>query len=245
MTDVLFHDPQLARFYDLENEWGRDDEFISARAADAQSVLDLGCGTGRLAASLAAGRSVTGVEPAAAMLDIARGRPSGGAVRWVEADARTVRLGRHFDLVVMSGHAFQCLLTDEDQLAVCRTIAAHLAPDGRFLFDSRNPACEAWRDWVPDKSRRSFMHPGLGTIDAWNDAHFDDGCSVATYETCYRSRATDELWRATSRIRFSDRRAIAACLSAAGLHVDTWLGDWTGTAWHAGSPEIIPTGSLA
>ena len=51
--DALYRDPDLAQFYDLENRWGPDLDYCQQLAADAGSVLDLGCGTGQLAASLA------------------------------------------------------------------------------------------------------------------------------------------------------------------------------------------------
>ena len=70
---------------------------------------------------------------------------------------------------VLAGHAFQCFLTDADQRAVCKTIAPHLAPEGRFIFDSRNPAREEWREWVPERSRRVFDLEHHGRITAWND----------------------------------------------------------------------------
>jgi SAM-dependent methyltransferase len=90
-----------------------------------------------LATSFVDGRTVFGVDPAAAMLDIARRRPGGDKVAWVHADAQSVRLGRRFDLVLLTGHAFQVFLTGEDQKAVFSTIAAHLAPEGRFIFVAR------------------------------------------------------------------------------------------------------------
>lgn len=142
MQDRLFEDPKLVQFYDAENGWADDTRFCLALAEQAASVLDLGCCTGLLAAALGGGREVWGVDPAGAMLDVARKRPGGSAVTWVEADGRSVRLGRRFDLVVMTGHAFQCLLTDADQRALCETIAAHLTPRGTFIFNSRNPARE-------------------------------------------------------------------------------------------------------
>jgi 2-polyprenyl-3-methyl-5-hydroxy-6-metoxy-1,4-benzoquinol methylase len=61
--DQLYHDPDLVQFYDLENERGSDFAFCLDLARDARSVLDLGCGTGQLAAALAQGRRVTGVDP--------------------------------------------------------------------------------------------------------------------------------------------------------------------------------------
>jgi SAM-dependent methyltransferase len=187
MQDTLFEDPDLVQFYDAENGWGDDTRYCLRLAGDARSVLDLGCGTGLLAAALGPGREVWGVDPAGAMLAVARARQGGSAVTWVEADGRTVRLGRRFDLVVMTGHAFQCLLTDADQRALCETIAAHLAPGGRFIFDSRNPAREEWREWVPEHSRRAFDLPGLGRVSAWNDVVFDPASGVASYDTIYRS----------------------------------------------------------
>ena len=64
-SDRLYDDPELVRFYDLENRWGPDNDFCAGLAGRARSFLDLGCGTGRLAAELAEGRDVFGVDPAA------------------------------------------------------------------------------------------------------------------------------------------------------------------------------------
>src|ERR1700754_2723391 len=101
--DQLYHDAELAQFYDLDNGWGSDLAYCRTLSASARSMLDLGCGTGRFAATLARERGadieIIAVDPAAAMLDIARARPGGENVTWIEADARQVRLGRQVDLV--------------------------------------------------------------------------------------------------------------------------------------------------
>lgn len=244
MQDRLFEDPDLVRFYDAENGWGDDTRYCLALAQKAKSVLDLGCGTGLLAAALGSGREVWGVDPAGAMLEVARARPGGAAVTWVEADGRSLRLGRRFDLVVMTGHAFQCLLTDADQRALCDTIAAHLAPAGRFIFDSRNPVREEWREWVPELTQRQFDHPELGRVTAWNDVSMDEATQIVTYQTCYRDQSGNNQ-NATSRIRFASRNDIAQRIAEAGLEVEQWMGDWSGGAWTETSPEIIPLGKLA
>jgi SAM-dependent methyltransferase len=242
--DPLYRDPTLAQFYDLENGWADDLDYCFGLAAGARSVLDLGCGTGQLAARLAEGLDMVGVDPAAAMLEIARARPGGEGVTWVRSDAQALRLDQRFDLVLLTGHAFQVFLTDDDQRAALATIARHLAPAGRFVFDSRNPAAREWREWGPEASRRTVAHPSLGPIEAWNEATQDPATGIVTYKTHYRVVSSGELFSASSRIRFTDQQVLAARLEDAGLAVDRWLGDWRGGAFASDSREIIPLGRL-
>lgn len=244
MSDPLYDDPALASFYDVENGWGADFDFCAKAAQPATSVLDLGCGTGLLAAALAEGRTVVGVDPARAMLEVARRRPGGDRVTWVEADARTLDLGRRFDLVLLTGHAFQVFLTPEDQLAVLRAIARHLTPHGRFLFDSRNPTFEAWKTWGAEDSRRALTHPEFGAVEAWNEAEHDAATDIVTYETHYRVAGTGRHLAARSRIRFTPKEELGGHIVEAGLHVTRWHGDWQGSPWTPASREIIPLGGL-
>ncbi|WP_411033072.1 class I SAM-dependent methyltransferase [Shinella sp. BYT-45] len=247
MEDRLYHDPALADFYDLENGWERSPDlaYCLALAADAASVLDLGCGTGELAVALSGDKTVVGVDPAAAMLRIARGKPGADRVAFLKGDARTLRLGRRFDLVVLTGHAFQVFLTLEDRRAALATIAAHLEPAGRFIFDSRNPACREWEEWGPEASMRLVEHPRFGTVAAWNDAALDPATGIVTYGTHYEIRASGARLSAASRIAFPGKAELEGLIAEAGLRVERWLGDWEGNAWRPGAREIIPLGALA
>jgi SAM-dependent methyltransferase len=242
--DRLYRGPELARFYDLDNQWGPDLDYCLWLAKGARSVLDIGCGTGQLAARLAEGRTVVGVDPSEAMLEIARRRSGGRRVTWVRSAARSLRLDCRFDLVLLTGHAFQVFLTDRDQEAVLSTIAGHLAPAGRFIFDTRNPAAEEWRKWVPERSRRRLEQPGLGAVEAWNDAVHDAATGIVSYQTHYRVVESGRRFAASSRIKFTSREALAGILDDVGLEVDDWLGDWQGDAFDPASPEIIPVGRL-
>ena len=51
--DPLYRDPELAQFYDMDNEWRADFDMYLTRAATAGRILDLGCGTGTLMAAIA------------------------------------------------------------------------------------------------------------------------------------------------------------------------------------------------
>jgi SAM-dependent methyltransferase len=245
-ADRLYADPDLVQFYDIENGWAQDLDYCRNLAEGCASVLDLGCGTGLFAATLAqrATCAVVGVDPAAAMLDIAATRPDGERVQWVRGDARMIRLDRRFDLIVLTGHAFQVFLTDQDRAAVLRTIADHLKPGGRFVFDSRNPAGRPWMNWTPTTSLRHFEHPTFGRVRAWNDASHDPVTGVVTYGTHYKLMADDRLYSSRSKIAFASQDRLSAQILSAGLVVQQWLGDWLGSPYCSTSPEIIPIGTV-
>jgi len=244
MRDDLYADPVLAQFYDRDRP-RPDFEYCQNLARSAGRVLDLGCGTGQLAAALAGTRHVVGVDPAAAMLDIARARPGGGRVCWVQADARNVRLHRQFDLVVLTGHSFQVLLSDADQSAVLTTIREHLAPNGRFVFDSRNPDFAGRKERDRSDKLSGFTHPVLGIIEPWNISRYNEDTGILHYTNGYREKATGAEHSASARIRYSRRDDLAARIDAVGLFVREWLEDWTGAAFSTRSPEIIPIGQRA
>ncbi|MCX8508194.1 MAG: class I SAM-dependent methyltransferase, partial [Rhodobacteraceae bacterium] len=172
-------------------------------------------------------------------------KPGGAQVRWVCADARGLDLGGHFDLVVMTCHAFQCFLTDEDRVALLATIARHLAPEGLFLFDSRNPSCAEWQGWTPEATREIRPHPTLGPLESWNDVVWDASRAVATYQTFYRPVTGDQCFQAHSAIGFTNQSRLASLIDAAGLRVDRWLGGWDGAPFTPEAAEIIPLGGLA
>lgn len=245
--DRLYHDAELARFYDLDNHWTEDRSFCLSLAQGCRAVLDIGCGTGDLAIRIAAeaGAQVTAADPARAMLDRARAKPGAERVRWVEADARHLDLGCRFDLIVMTGHAFQVFLTDADRALCLAAIARHLRPNGRFIFDTRNPALREWEEWRPALSLREIEEPVCGRVTAWNDMEWDDTRQVVSYETVYRVTADGREFRATSKIGFPTRPHLALLIAEAGLAVETWFGDWSGAPLAEDSPDIIPLGRLA
>jgi len=117
-------------------------------------VRYLGCGTGRLGCSLVErGHPVTGVGPAAAMLTVAKAKPHGEHVEWVESSAQTYKSQQRFDLIVMTGHAFQILLTDADALAVLGTMPVSSKAAGWHL----RLAIHGWIGLVSGRRRPSHV----------------------------------------------------------------------------------------
>ena len=156
MPDLHYSHPRLAAVYDHENGWSPDRDFyLALPERPGSDILDLGCGTGLLCEAYAAnGHRVTGVDPAGSMLEVARRKPHGSEVSWVHASAEEFRSDKRFDLIVMTGHAFQVHLTDREIDASMQTMRRHLKPGGRVVFESRNPTIDWARIWNFDTTVR-------------------------------------------------------------------------------------------
>ena len=149
VADPCFETPRLAALYDPLDPDRADLLAYLGMAGEfcARSVLDIGCGTGTLACVLATlGLEVTGLDPAAASLDIARAKPGGDRVRWVHGDV-TALPPLQVDLAVMTGNVAQVFLGDEEWRTVLGAVHGALRPGGRLVFETRDPARRAWEEW--------------------------------------------------------------------------------------------------
>jgi SAM-dependent methyltransferase len=96
-----------------------------------RTVLDAGCGTGRVAIELARrGISTVGVDLDSRMLATARKKAAG--LSWHQADLATVQLQRRFDVIVMAGNVM-IFVAPGTEAAVLRNMARHLVPDGLLI----------------------------------------------------------------------------------------------------------------
>jgi trans-aconitate methyltransferase len=138
MPDVWRLYETHARRFDADRsrtlmERGYLDEIVR-RLPPGASVLDLGCGAGEPIARsfIEQGLSVTGVDAAPTMIAICRERFPRAS--WIEADMRTLDLGRRFDAVVAWDSFFH--LTQDEQRAMFEVVTHHAAPGALLLFTS-------------------------------------------------------------------------------------------------------------
>jgi len=234
---------QIAEIYDLANPRAQDSDFyLSLAGLRPCSVLDLGCGTGTLCGALAKrGHRVTGVDPAAAMLAVARSKPHAEQVEWVESSAQSYKSQRRFDLIVMTGHAFQVLLTDADALAALETMRGHLKERGRIAFETRNPRV----DWVGEWSGRQRLVGTLASRQLLETLEItgQDG-EFIFFQTSYRS--PHETLTTRSTLRFPSREHVEALIARSGLVVRDLFGDWGAGLFEAArSREVIFIAQIA
>ena len=96
-----------------------------------ESVLDAGCGTGRVGVELARRRiEVVGVDIDHRMLNTARDKAP--HLQWRLGDLAKIDLGRQFDVIVMAGNVM-LFLTPGTEGAVLKNMARHLAPGGHLV----------------------------------------------------------------------------------------------------------------
>lgn len=97
------------------------------------SVLDAGCGTGRVAMELARrGHRVVGIDLDPTMLSVAREKAP--QLEWVQGDLAdpTLHFATAFDVIVLAGNVL-IFVAPGTEAAVIANLARHLAPGGRLI----------------------------------------------------------------------------------------------------------------
>ncbi len=111
-----------------------DVAFYRRACADAESVLELGCGDGRMLAALDA-PTLHGLDLHDGLLDAARAR-LGSRATLHHADMRSFSLPLSFDRIILPFSGVYCLLRDGDLAACFAKVREHLRPGGAFILDA-------------------------------------------------------------------------------------------------------------
>ncbi|HEX9063773.1 MAG TPA: class I SAM-dependent methyltransferase [Streptosporangiaceae bacterium] len=230
-----FNTEALVAVYDAEFGWSRDDDFFAGvvNEVPASRVLDLGCGTGRLALALAAaGHQVTGVDPAAASVDAARAKPGADQVTWITGTSADLP-DQAFDTAVMTSHVAQFFLTDEDWAATLADLKRALVPGGRLTFDTRDPRARGWEQWPDRYSRRDLPLPDGRTVTIALEVTSVTPDVVGAAARYAFSDGTELV--STEELRFRTEDELRSSLRAAGFTVLQIYGGWDRSP--VGSPD--------
>ncbi len=243
----------LARIYDGEYDGmtADVDHYLRALADErvAGRVLELGCGTGRIAIPLVrAGYSVTGLDLSPAMIRRARRRrralPPELAVRLKLSlqDMRTFHFPRRFRAAVVAFSSFNLLPETHDRRACLERLAATLEPGGVLLMDLAASALAG----APVASRHvsTFPMPRRSLLaEKMVEENPDPQRRVLAIHYHYTVRRPDGAAVDSLDVRFElaqvERAELEAGLYATGFDVEAVDGDYRGTSYRSGHPRMV------
>jgi SAM-dependent methyltransferase len=237
---TTYSSAEAAALYNVLNAWGPSDDFYLTMVLEADSVLDVGCGTGQLlhrAREAGHGGRLCGVDPDATMLGIAGKRTD---IEWVNAKAAAMPFVREFELAVMTGHAFQVLIDDEEVSASLQAIHRALIDGGRFAFETRNPALKTWESW--DKAQIEVLDPAGRPLLVWYDVEAVVGDVITLTETTGKRDHTP-LRVDRGKLRFLDGEKLDRFLASAGFLIEDRYGGWQREPFKPSSEEMITIAS--
>jgi SAM-dependent methyltransferase len=241
-----------AHFYDCFHA-GKQYFFMSERQDQAlwldlaskygDSVLELGCGTGRTAIPLAAaGFQVTGLDFSDVMLDYAKQKSD--QVNWVKGDFCNFDLDTTFSLITIPYFTFNLILELEAVEACLACVRRHLEPGGKFVLDLLNPYPEYLVDVVHLAGKRIldcvFPNPrGKGNVVVTSDREYDVVTQIATERLYYHvPELTDEMLEEI-KLRLYFPQEIDTLLRYNGFQVENKLGDYQGNPFKSTSLQQI------
>ncbi len=243
--------------YDRQDTSDTGVAFYASLARETGSpVLELACGTGRVAIPIARqGFAVTGLDVVPGMLERARGKAAGLPIRWIEGDARAFDLDERFRLIFLTGNAFQAFVTNADQEALLGRVRAHLHDEGLFAFETRNPRWRTREDRDEDRdglfvdletraeeeARPSFTDADGREVRESRTRTYDHVAQVLHWTSYRRWHEGSEERTKITRIalRYTFPQELAALLHYNGFIVVRRYGDWDGEPLTAASPSII------
>ncbi len=214
------------------------------------AVLELGCGTGRVALPLAAqGVAITGLDISPAMVARAASKAAEAQlqVEFHQADMRDFTLGRTFSLIIIPYNGFNHLETIAEVKSCLAAVRRHLAPGGRLCIDTFNPDPRQLR-LVESEPRKILFY-----------RHPESGARVTLLEqNCYdaMSQVNRITWRYTVdgegetrvdqlRMRHFFPQELEALLELGGFAVEEKLGDYQERPFASFSPKQLTLCRLA
>ena len=243
---------QWAEVYDSVYAYVTDDIpfYIDEARSAGGSVLELGCGTGRVAIPIAqAGIEIVGLDSSPAMLEVARRKAekASGArgLRLVEADMRDFSLNEVFDLVIIPFRGFYSLHSVEDQVRTLANVRGHLAPGGKLAFNIFVPDLNMlvqegdvayhFRDVTDSDTGRRLV--------VWHQSSYDNHNQIIDARVMVDELGVDGVvgrrFYRDFQLRYAHRWEIRHLLEVCGFEIVDLFGDFERSPFDETSTEMV------
>jgi SAM-dependent methyltransferase len=233
---------EYAPFYDWENArtlGRRDVPFWRQLAANAGgTVLELGCGTGRIALPLGrAGVSLVGIDRSEAMLARARQRVRrsrlGDRVRLIRGDIRHLPFRALFSLAIAPYGILQSLLRERDLKATLAAVYDAIEPGGAFGLElvADLPSWEEYRKRISLKGWRARAGGTQITLVETVRQDAVRKLTIFDQEFTERRQGRSRTQRFSLTFRTLTVPQMARRLEKTGFEITALLGDYRGGPW--------------
>lgn len=226
--------------------------YVALARRGGGSVLEIGCGTGRVALAVAAaGLDIVGLDVSPEMLAQASAKraalppETAARIQLARGDMRDFALARRFATVIVPFRSFHLLLSEADQRRCLAGIARHLDPGGRVaihLFDApediiaraEEPVLARERGLNRRTGRRVEADAGDCTVDAARQIRRE----IWHYRELDQNGAPVREQRLELAVRWIRRAEMRALLESAGFAIEAELGDFHGRPPRLGGEQI-------
>jgi SAM-dependent methyltransferase len=221
----------IARLYD---PWSASvtediDFYVEEALAAGEPVVELACGTGRIAVPIAqAGVRVIGIDGSPAMLDVARERARAAGVEKLldlrQGDLREPPIAERVQLVLVPFRSLLHMTTDTERRRALAAVLSLLEPGGRLVFDVFAPSKE---DVEATHGRWLEREPGI-----FERADWDEGERTLTLSVRRGEEASTMLLAWLSPVEWS------RLLERAGYEVEEIFG-WFDRRPYVGGEDVV------
>lgn len=137
----------------------------------------------------------------------------------------------------MTGHAFQALIEDAELRIALDAVRSALKPEGRFVFETRNPSARGWEQWTPENA--VTIEYGGEEVRMEHQVESPVVGESVSFTATFRSPNWDCRFVSRSTLRFLSAEKLVAFLIEANLNIREQFGDWDRSPLADDSPEII------
>lgn len=246
-----------APYYDLVHQGlaGEAEFYVLEAARTDGPVLELGCGTGRIAIAMAmTGVDVVGLDISPGMLAVCEEKlaevgPVKGSLTLVQGDMRTFALDAGFSLIIMPYRSFMHLVEPADQEACLRRVHAHLKPGGRFVMNQWAAKPSAVMRAIQEAPRGGMMpvdcyDAGEGyRVEHFHGACYDEFNQLIEEEHLLRERDSDDTVVHEERLRmvrtWATPREMRRLVTLCGFEIEYLFGGFGGEPFVPESTEMV------
>ena len=209
-----------------------------------EKVLELMCGTGRIAIPLAQEKlEVTGIDISPSMLNQARRKAEKNNTRieFIEADCRYFSLEKKFDVVIVPFNSFTHLV-DRSSVELCLScVKKHLSENGKFILDYLNPSLTMlMKSHLLKEQAAIYPSPlGNGNVNVKVSSEYNPATQINDVRWYYQHNGDENEFTEEVKMRIYFPQELDELLHYNGFTIENKFGNYDESPFVSSSPKQL------